>query len=118
VNKIVAGILLSIVLASGCVRPSDRVPGPPANVAAATRQAYLAHRQRMADFYEESASHPPKTVSEWAAKSLEVGESSQQKLRADLARFMQPAIGEGNDDKLDPVAAKKLFAEMAKGLRR
>ena len=117
--NVVVVTLLLLASETGCVRPSGRNPSPaPQNVASATRKAYYDHRQRMADFYEQSANQPPKTVTAWAEGSLQASEQSQQQLRSDLARFMQPAIGEGEGDELNPVAARKLFSEMAKGLRK
>lgn len=119
-NKIVIAILLvNSLFAVGCVRPSGRDPSPtPKNVAAATRKAWSDHSNRMADVFKQLADSPPKTVTEAAAFTVKADEDSRKQFRREIAEVMQPVIDNGKDDALDPAAAKKLFSEMAKGLRK
>lgn len=112
---IVALLIFASVV--GCVRPSGRNPAPQ-NVAAATRKAWSDHSNRMADAFKQLADSPPKTVTEAAAFTVKADEDSRKQFRREIAEVMQPVIDNGKDDALDPVAAKKLFGEMAKGLRK
>lgn len=108
-----AAIVTLLIFASavGCVRPSGRV-------AAATRKAWSDHSNRMADAFKQLADSPPKTVTEAAAFTVKADEDSRKQFRREIAEVMQPVIDNGKDDNLDPAAAKKLFGEMAKGLRK
>lgn len=116
-------ILLVVLSAVGCVRPGGKKPAP-ANIAAATRQAWSAHSARVADGFRQLAESPPKTVTEAAEISVRIDEASRKQFRQDMAEIMQPSLpiikdnkGEPTDD-LDPLAARRVFGEIAKGLKK
>lgn len=110
-------LILALLLCAGCVqRPNPDGPTPaPKNVAAATKAAMDRYCNGLADFYEELAAHPPKTVMDAGADAVKHDQQLREQFKRDFAEFMEPAIG---SEDLDPAAAKKLFSDMAKGLRR
>ena len=116
-------ILLAVWTATGCVRPGGRKPLP-ANIQSATRQAWVDHSNRLSKSFADLAANPPKTVTEAAEISVRSDEESRKQFRKDMAGIMQPALpvikdAKGDDtDDLDPLAAKRLFGEIAKGLKK
>ena len=120
-------IALLLSLSFGCVRIRDDEGGGRASVSVATATARIDRDRRLqrAEFFDRMANDPPKTVSEWAEKSMAFGEAVERKHKEEFAKLLEPLLSSnrrdaaGNDtDELDPAKAKRVFAEIAKGLRR
>lgn len=112
-------IALLMSLSIGCVRIRDDIGEAQVKVSTAVVNIDRNHRRRMADFYNRMANDPPKTVSEWAEASVKVGEASEKIRKEEFAKLLEPLLSSrGESDELDPAKAKRVFSEIAKGLRR